>query len=249
MSSSKHETRRMAGVHGMRGVGGGSAGGAIGGAAGGHGAAVLVAALGGAPLAARRVGLWVFMAVITSLFMLFSIAYVMRMAMGDWQPLRYVPSQLWLSTILLAMASAAWEGARRNAHESAGRVAGVLGCALSLLFLLVQLWAWQAMTAMNYRVDGNPANSFFYMLTGLHALHVLGGVCAALVAGRALARGGDAMGGAARYHLAGSIALCAQYWHYLLVLWLGLFALLFWVTPDLVQIVCESVGLVPPQAR
>ncbi|SFV08390.1 hypothetical protein [Pseudoduganella namucuonensis] len=202
---------------------------------------------------ARKVGLWVFMAVVTSLFMLFGIAYVMRMAMADWQPLRYVPAQLWFSTALLALASVAWEVARRSAHGPAGRRAGILACALSLAFLLAQLWAWQAMMAMDYRVDGNPANSFFYLLTGLHGLHVIGGLLAAAIAGGAMLRGAGHSGGAARARrrsrLAGSIALCARYWHYLLVLWLALFALLFLVTPDLVQVVCESVGIRPPQAR
>lgn len=201
---------------------------------------------------ARKVGLWVFMAVVTSLFMLFGIAYVMRMAMADWQPLRYVPGQLWFSTALLALASVAWEAARRAAHGPAGGRAGMLACALSLAFLLAQLWAWRAMMDMNYRVDGNPANSFFYLLTGLHGLHVIGGLLAAAIAGGALLRAGHAGAAAqarARSRLALSFALCARYWHYLLALWLALFALLFLVTPDLVQVVCESVGIRPPQAR
>lgn len=204
--------------------------------------------LPGATYAARRAGLWVFLGVITSLFLLFGAAYVMRMATADWQPLRYIPWQLWLSTALLAGACVAWEVARRRAHQADGRRAGMAGCALSVAFLGAQWWAWQAMIAMQYRVDGNPADSFFFMLTGLHGLHVLGGLLAALLAGRALLQG-EAMGGRARYRLAGSIALCAQYWHYLLGLWLVLFALLFWVTPDVVQIVCESVGLRTPQPK
>jgi cytochrome c oxidase subunit 3 len=105
------------------------------------------------------------------------------------------------------------------------------------------------MMARQSRVDGNPADSFFFMLTGLHGLHVIGGVLAAMLAGKALLRGDGPMGGLARYRLAGSIALCAQYWHYLLGLWLVLFGLLFWVTPEFVQVVCESVGLRPPQPR
>jgi cytochrome c oxidase subunit 3 len=202
--------------------------------------------------AARRIGLWVFMGVVSSLFMLFSIAYVMRMAMTDWLPLRYIPWQLWLSTALLALASGAWELARRRAlagrgaiGEGAARQAALLACLLSLLFLGAQLWAWQAMTAMNYRVSGNPANSFFYLLSGLHGLHVIGGLVAAALAGVALSRGGATAGGA----LTSTLVLCARYWHFLLLLWLALFALLFVVTPELVQVVCESVGITPPQAR
>ncbi|KQV79969.1 hypothetical protein ASD15_17735 [Massilia sp. Root351] len=218
---------------------------------------------------ARKVGLWVFMAVVTSLFMLFSVAYVMRMATADWQPLRYIPWQLWLSTAVLALASAAWELARRAAQQGrarmadwtdsadiergpragaagdgAARRAGLLACALSLAFLAVQLWAWQAMTAMNVTVNGNPASSFFYLLTGLHGLHVCGGLVAAVLAGVSARRGKAAFA-----TFAAHAALCARYWHFLLLLWLGLFALLFLVTPDLVQVVCESVGIRPPQAR
>jgi cytochrome c oxidase subunit III len=192
---------------------------------------------------ARKVGLWVFMAVVTSLFMLFSVAYVMRMATADWQPLRYIPWQLWLSTAVLALASAAWEAARRGAQlgEGAARRAGLVACGLSLAFLAVQLWAWQAMTAMNFTVNGNPASSFFYLLTGLHGLHVCGGLVAAVLAGVSARRGEAAF--------AANATLCARYWHFLLLLWVGLFALLFLVTPDLVQVVCESVGIRPPQAR
>ena len=252
---------------------------------------------------ARKVGLWVFMAVVTSLFMLFSVAYVMRMATADWQPLRYIPWQLWLSTAVLALASAAWEAARRGAQQAsadmagmadaaggagvadaagmagmadaaggagladaagaasgaggssavggpghaaaaAARRAGLVACALSLAFLAVQLWAWQAMTAMNFTVSGNPASSFFYLLTGLHGLHVCGGLVAAVLAGVSARRGKAAFA-----TFATNAALCARYWHFLLLLWVGLFALLFLVTPDLVQVVCESVGIRPPQAR
>ena len=90
--------------------------------------------------------------------------------------------------------------------------------------------------------DKAHASSFFYLLTGLHGLHVAGGLVAAALAGASARRGGAA-------GLAASATLCARYWHFLLLLWLALFALLFLVTPDFVQVVCESVGIRPPQAR
>lgn len=180
------------------------------------------AASAGLPLAgAPKVGLWVFMGVIAALFGLFSIAFLMRMAMADWRALPIVPWQLWLSTALLAAGSLAWEAARRGK-----RFAFALAYACSLLFIAVQLWAWQAMTALNFPVDGNPANSFFYLITGLHGLHVIGGLIAATIVG---ARGCAGM------------ALCARYWHFLLALWLAMFGLLFSVTPELVQLVCNTI--------
>jgi cytochrome c oxidase subunit III len=97
---------------------------------------------------------------------------------------------------------------------------------------------------MNLTVNGNPASSFFYLLTGLHGLHVAGGLVAAALAGVSASRRRAAGAG-----FAASAALCARYWHFLLLLWLALFALMFLVTPDFVQVVCESVGIRPPQVR
>ena len=166
-----------------------------------------------ASAAARRAGLWLFMGVAGMLFLLFSAAYVMRMALPDWRPLPFVPWQLWLSTALLVAASVAWQ-----------RAALGLACLCSAAFLASQLWAWQAMTAADVAVGANPANSFFYLITGLHGLHVAGGLAVAAGARRSQA----------------AMRLCARYWHFLLALWLAMFFLLFRVTPDLVQAVCNA---------
>ena len=69
-------------------------------------------------------------------------------------------------------------------------------------------------------MTGNPANSFFYLLTGLHGLHILGGLVA-------LARAVPAAWGARRPG-AGSgsaLELCVAYWHFLLFVWLCLLVL------------------------
>lgn len=177
-----------------------------------------------------QVGLWVFMAVVGVLFALFAAAYLMRMASGDWRALPVIPWQLGLSTALLAASSVAWARARKVPGGAAARACLAAGL-WSVAFLAAQLWAWQAMHGFNFTVAGNPANSFFYLLTGLHGAHVLGGLLAAALVARRLARG---RGTAARV----GVALCAQYWHFLLGLWLALFGLLFFVTPELVQRVC-----------
>ncbi|OFA06060.1 bb3-type cytochrome oxidase subunit III [Duganella sp. HH101] len=170
----------------------------------------------------RRTGLWVFMAVVGMLFFLFSSAYVMRMAMPDWRPLPFVPVQLWLSTALLIGASVAWHLAWR----AASRLAYGVACACSLAFLVSQLWAWRAMEAAGLALDAGPANSFFYLITGVHGLHVVGGLA---VAAWAHPRPGRD---------SGTMQLCARYWHFLLGLWLAMFALLFGVTPELVNQIC-----------
>jgi len=179
----------------------------------------------GADPQVRRTGLWVFLAVVTMLFLLFSIAFVMRMAADDWRVLPAPPWQLWASTALLAASSLAWAAAARQAtpHSALPVYAAML---LSLAFIGMQLWGWQAMAAMHYGLAANPANSFFYMITGLHGLHVLGGLVVAALVWRK--RDGVA------------ISLCARYWHYLLGLWLAMYSLLFLMTPERFDAICSS---------
>jgi len=183
------------------------------------------------PQSARRTGLWVFMVVVSTLFGLFGVAYMMRAAYDDWRPITFVPWQLYCSTALLVLCSLAWELARRHVaagRREAARSTSIGALVLSAMFVLSQLYAWQAMTAADYGVAANPANSFFYLITGLHALHVMGGMVAGSFAVR---RAGEAIG------------LCAQYWHFLFVLWLAVFALLFMVTPELVRAFCTTIGI------
>lgn len=183
------------------------------------------------PRGARRIGLWVFMVVVSTLFGLFGVAYMMRAAYEDWRPIAYVPWQLYCSTLLLVLCSLAWELARRHVaarRREAARSTAIGALVLSAMFVLSQLYAWQAMTAADYGVAANPANSFFYLITGLHAAHVMGGMVAGAFAVR---RAGEAIG------------LCAQYWHFLFVLWLAVFALLYMVTPELVRAFCTTIGI------
>ena len=174
----------------------------------------------------RRTGLWLFMGVVGMLFFLFSSAYVMRMATPDWRALPFVPPQLWLSTALLVGASVAWQRAAHGRGARAMRTALGAACACSLAFLASQLWAWRAMDAARLTLEANPANSFFYLITGLHGLHVIGGLVAAGWACRD------------RGHSSVTVQLCARYWHFLLALWLAMFGLLFGVTPALVNQIC-----------
>jgi cytochrome c oxidase subunit III len=170
---------------------------------------------------ASKLALWVFMVVLTSLFLLFITAYHMRMEVGDWRALPE-PGMLWFNTALLLAASIALQVARQNLPGKPTRVrAGYLaGGALALAFIVAQLWVWRQLLASGYLVAGNPANSFFYLLTGLHGVHLLGGL---LVWGRGAIR---LLSGEAVARLRLNIESCSVYWHYLLLLWIGLFALL-----------------------
>ncbi len=173
-------------------------------------------------LPAPTLGLRVVLAVVTVLFSLIVVAYGDRMAVSDWRPLPE-PALLWLNTLILAFSSLAWHWACINVRR--GELDGVkmsllAGGGSAFAFLLGQYWAWQQLIALGYYAESNPANSFFYLVTAAHGLHLLGGLVAW---GRTTAKvwiGEDL----ARMRL--SVELCAIYWHFLLVVWLILFALL-----------------------
>ena len=179
---------------------------------------------------AKRVGLWIFLAVITSLFGLFVSAYYMRLnghhesgPATDWVALNE-PPVLWLNTLLLIAASVAMQAARKSVQG--GNVAGsfkglLVGGLLTLAFLGGQLYAWALVRNSEFFSPLNPAVAFFYLLTAVHGLHLLGGL---YVWGRTLARMRRENVEVIDVRL--SVELCSVYWHFLLLVWLGLFAVL-----------------------
>lgn len=181
-----------------------------------------------------RVGLWVFLAVITSLFGLFISAYYIRMGYGhghgltrDWSSFPE-PPVLWLNTALLILGSVAMQWARAavtRGRPDRTRVALLTGGWLTIAFLVGQLFAWRELRMSGIFTPANPAVAFFYVLTAVHGLHLLGGL---IVWGRTVLRmrktDAEAIEVLARVRL--SVELCSVYWHYLLLVWLAMFALL-----------------------
>ena len=177
---------------------------------------------------AGRTGLIVFMAVATTLFSLLLLAYAMRMREPDWQPIPH-PALLWWNTGALVLASVAMQRARQTAvHRMAWLVGGGV---LAAVFVIGQLTAWHMLAAAGQTVTVNPSNSFLYLLTGLHGLHVLGGLVAWAVTIVQLRR-------ADPFRARRAIALCALYWHFLLAVWLVLLAAMWWLTPGIVAAIC-----------
>lgn len=176
-----------------------------------------------APFTVPRVGLIVFLAAITSLFALTISAYSGRLQMAeDWQTLA-LPGVLWFNSAMLVVASIAFHASWRAAsaeHLTRARAMLAAGGAASIIFLVGQLFAWRVLTVAGTIPGGNPAASFFYFLTALHGVHVLGGLVAW---GRAMIRS-IRRPDAARLRV--SVELCTIYWHYLLAIWIVLFALL-----------------------
>jgi len=173
-----------------------------------------------APFNARPkvVALTTFLAVVTSFFALIMSAYTLRMDYGDWVPLAE-PALLWANTAVLMLASVAFQWTRNATLAGGPHV--LTGLAVSGLltfgFLFGQLVAWTQLLAAGRTVTGNPANAFFYLLTALHGIHILGGL---YVWARAMLK---VIGARPDEAVTQSIELCTIYWHFLLLVWLVLF--------------------------
>ena len=169
-----------------------------------------------------KIGLGVFLTVVGCLFALFTSAYFMRMGLPDWRPLP-IPGLLWVNTGVLALSSVALQVAvvaARKGQIDTVRL-GLLTAGLTATgFLIGQLMAWRELEADGYLLSGNPANSFFYLITFMHGLHILGGLVGLGRVGIRAAKG------EAVEQLRLGVELCAMYWHFLLFIWLGLFVLL-----------------------
>lgn len=172
---------------------------------------------------ARRSALRVFLMVVAILFTLMVFAYAGRMAYADWRPAPQI-GLLWANTMVLLLGSASMHWAlvsARRGRRDAVRIALLAAGALTVVFLCGQVVAWRQLAGMVLGDFSNPAVGFFYMITGAHGVHMLGGLVAW---GRTTAR---AWGDGNPRGLAGSIGNCALYWHVLLGVWLALFGLLF----------------------
>ena len=178
---------------------------------------------GSHPFDSARLGLWVFLGSVTMLFAAFTSAYLVRSAGTDWAPLQ-IPSVLWISTAVLIASSVTMELARRSFQDwkpLAFRKWMVATFVLGVSFICGQLLAWQQLAEQGVFLQSHPHSSFFYVFTAVHALHVLGGIAALLYV----------LFQSWRYKLTPGVssapALCATYWHFIDVVWIYLFVVLF----------------------
>ncbi|TDI59014.1 MAG: cytochrome-c oxidase [Alphaproteobacteria bacterium] len=178
---------------------------------------------GGFHATPAKVGLRFFLFVVSVLFFLLTAAYFMRKGMIDWVKLP-LPPLLMVNTMVLVAASFALQWAKnsgRDGNLKNLRLGLVLGGVLTIGFLVGQMMVWEDLSALGYFAATNPSNAFFYLFTGLHGLHMVGGLVAW---GRATSSAWRS--DADVEQLTQRTDLCAAYWHYLLLIWLYVFGLL-----------------------
>jgi cytochrome c oxidase subunit 3 len=176
-----------------------------------------------------RTGIWVALAAIAMMFAaLTSALYVREGAATDWHHI-VLPPILWFNTLALIASSIALELARRRVAafmrgQEASRSGPMLWLSatllLGLVFVVGQYLAWLKLRSQGLYLPTNPNSSFFYVFTGVHALHVLGG-----------------LGGVSRVIVKfrgwgnplrrSTIDATSYYWHFMGLLWLYLLFVLW----------------------
>lgn len=179
------------------------------------------------PLSVYRIAMTVGLAAILMMFAGLISAFIVRGMAANFKPVS-LPKTLWLSTLLLVCSSFALARARRflAAEDNAGYKKWLAATAgLGVAFVWAQLAAWSQLAAQGVYLAGSPHSSFFYFFTGLHGVHILGGLVALAWLVWNARRGAPTTD----YGVAKRLALvdaASLYWHFMDGLWVCLFALL-----------------------
>jgi cytochrome c oxidase subunit 3 len=200
-----------------------------------------------ARLRRARLGLIVALTGVVMIFVSYSSAYIIRQGLPtldprtgtlvhDWRPLD-LPSFLLINTLVLLISTITMELARRQSLRETAAAVGVsvpsyshpraeampwlaLTTILGLAFLAGQWLVWSELAAGGVYLATSPSSSFFYLLTGMHGIHLLGGILVLLAAVAAAAlRKSAATRGV-------MVDVSAWYWHFMTFLWVYILALL-----------------------
>lgn len=169
-------------------------------------------------------GVWMFLATVTMLFAAFTSAYIVRRAGTDWRPI-VLPPVLWLNTGVLVLSSLVLERGRRAAdrgHWTAARLGFVSAMLLGVWFLGGQVAGWRVLVSQGVFVPTLPQASFFYMLTGVHAVHLVAGLLVLTLTVPRL----RPLTASATVSAGTRAKLAATFWHFLGGLWIYLFTLM-----------------------
>ena len=177
-----------------------------------------------------RTGIWVGLAAIAMMFAaLTSALYVREGSATDWHPI-VLPPILWFNTLALVASSITLELARRRVatfmHGQETERSGPLlwlqiTLLLGLTFVVGQYLAWLNLRAQGLYLPTNPNSSFFYVFTGVHVLHVVGGL-------GGLIRVMMKFRNPARVLRRSTLDATSYYWHFMGMLWIYLLFVL-WV--------------------
>lgn len=167
----------------------------------------------------HKFALYIAMGSIIMMFAGLTSAYIVRQAQGSWVYFR-LPVVFWVSTAVILVSSLTMHmGVRafKNRAMPRYKVLITVTMILGVLFAVLQWVGFQQLYAHNIRVDGNPSESFLFIIAGLHLLHILGGIFALLIVFfRAFRK-------RVKVYNATPLEIVASYWHFVDILWIYLF--------------------------
>ncbi|MGB3848887.1 MAG: cytochrome c oxidase subunit 3 [Tunicatimonas sp.] len=170
----------------------------------------------------KKFALWLFITTVVMIFASMTSAYIVRQSEGNWLEFE-LPPAFWITTGIILLSSVtmhlAYLAAKRDNLKGL-RIVMAITTVLGIAFLVGQYLAWGELVAMDVYFVGNPGGSFVYVLSGLHAAHLIGGVVFLLITLVSVFR--------YRVHAKSmdQMEMCATYWHFLGGLWLYLFVFL-----------------------
>lgn len=163
--------------------------------------------------------LWLLIVASIMLFAAFTSAYIVRRGEGNWLIFE-LPSLFTYSTVIVALSSIAMQwaffAAKKDNLTSIKTALGIT-FALGIAFAISQWFAWKQLVANNIHLVGNPSESFVYIISGVHLLHMLGGLVFLLIV---LVKTFQF-----KVHKKNllTINLCTTYWHFLGLVWVYLY--------------------------
>lgn len=170
----------------------------------------------------KKFALWLFIVSVVMIFASMTSAYIVRMSEGNWLEFE-LPDIFWYTSILIILSSVslhwAYISAKRDSLDQL-RVALLVTAILGFSFLVGQWYSWVALVDRDVYFVGNPAGSFLYVFTGLHAIHLISGVIFLIIV----------LISSLRFKIhsqnMAQMEMCTTYWHFLGGLWLYLFMFL-----------------------
>jgi cytochrome c oxidase subunit III len=172
-----------------------------------------------------KILLWLSMVSMVMMFAGLTSGYIVRQAEGNWFVFE-LPPVFYLSTVFIIASSVslhwAFLSVKKNNFKGL-RTGLIITLGLGLAFTFTQLTAWSELVNMGVFFTGNPSGSFLYVLTGMHLLHLFGGIIYLMVITTRSIQN--------RYNSTNMlpVELCAIYWHFLDGLWVYLFIFLLFI--------------------
>ena len=167
----------------------------------------------------QKFALWVAMASILMMFAGLTSAYIVRKAQGNWV-FYHLPIIFWVSTVTILLSSVTIVlglKAFKKREMPRFRILITITLVLGILFAVFQYLGFKQLYANNIRLDGNPSESFIFIIAGLHLLHIAGGIIALLIVFFRAFRT------KVKIYSSTGLEIVASYWHFVDVLWIYLF--------------------------